>query len=60
MKYEIRKLSFIETWTEAINLYLDNFVPLFLIAIISTLPIIMIPQLSQAQCADIPIETAAL
>ena len=60
MKYEIRKLSFIETWTEAINLYVDNFVPLFLIALISALPVIMVPPPSQAQGADIPMETAAL
>lgn len=59
MKYEIRKLSFIETWTEAINLYLDNFVPLFMIALISALPLIMLSQPSQAQGAEIPIETAA-
>lgn len=58
MKYEIRKLSFIETWTEAINLYLDNFVPLFMIALISAFPVIMISQPSQAQGAELPIETA--
>jgi len=60
MKYEIRKLSFIETCTEAINLYLDNFVPLFLIAFISALPLIMISQPSQEQGAEMPMETAAL
>jgi len=60
MKYEIRKLSFIETWTEAINLYVDNFVALFMIALISALPIIMISQPSQTQGAEIPMETAAL
>lgn len=60
MKYEIRKLSFIETWTEAINLYLDNFVPLFMIALISAFPIIMVSQPSQAQGAEIPMDTAVL
>jgi hypothetical protein len=60
MKYEIRKLSFVKTWTEAINLYLDNFVPLFLIALISALPVIMVSQPSQAQGAEIPMETAVL
>lgn len=60
MKYEIRKLSFVETWTEAINLYLDNFVPLFLIALISALPVIMVSPPSQAQGAEIPMETAVL
>lgn len=60
MKYEIRKLSFIKTWIEAINLYLDNFVPLFMIALISALPVIMVSQPSQAQGAEIPMETAVL
>jgi hypothetical protein len=60
MKYEIRKLSFVETWTEAINLYLDNFVPLFLIALICAFPVIMVSQPSQAQGAEIPMETAVL
>jgi hypothetical protein len=60
VKYEIRKLSFVETWTEAINLYLDNFVPLFMIALISAFPLIMISQPSQAQGAEIPMDTAVL
>ncbi|MGD2088097.1 MAG: hypothetical protein PVH61_18100 [Candidatus Aminicenantes bacterium] len=60
MKYEIRKLSFVETWTEAINLYLDNFVSLFMIALISAFPLIMISQPSQAQGAEIPMENAAI
>jgi hypothetical protein len=60
VKYEIRKLSFIETWTEAINLYLDNFVPLFMIALISAFPIIMVSQPSQTQGAEIPMDTAVL
>ena len=60
MKYEIRKLSFIETWAEAINLYLDNFVPLFMIALISAFPVIMVSQPSQAQGTEIPLDTAVL
>lgn len=60
MKYEIRKLSLVETWAEAINLYLDNFVPLFIIALISAVPVIMVPQPSQAQGVEIPMETAVL
>lgn len=60
MKYEIRKLSFVETWTEALNLYLDNFVPLFMIALISAFPIIMLSQPSQVQGAEMPTGTAVL
>ena len=60
MKYEIRKLSFVETWTEAISLYLDNFVPLFIIALICAFPVIMVSPPSQAQGAEIPLETAVL
>lgn len=42
MRYEIRKLSFGETWSEAFNLYIDNFFPLMLISFISNLPYLLI------------------
>jgi hypothetical protein len=41
MKYELRRLSFGETLGQAFNLYFDNFVPLFLISLVSTLPLIV-------------------
>jgi hypothetical protein len=41
MKYEIRKLSFGETFGETFNLYFDNFGPLFLISLISSIPTIL-------------------
>ncbi|MGD2088098.1 MAG: hypothetical protein PVH61_18105 [Candidatus Aminicenantes bacterium] len=41
MKYELRSLSFGETLGQAFNLYFDNFVPLFLISLVSTLPLIV-------------------
>ncbi len=42
MKYEIRRLSFAETFRETFNLYFDNFKPLFLIALISSIPVILV------------------
>jgi hypothetical protein len=42
MKYELRKLSFGEILGEAFNLYFDNFVALFLIALFSNIPEILI------------------
>jgi hypothetical protein len=41
MKYELRRLSFGETLGQAFNLYFDNFVPLFLISLICSLPTIL-------------------
>lgn len=42
MKYELRRLSFGETLGQVFNLYFDNFVPLFLISLVSTLPFIVV------------------
>lgn len=42
MKYEIRALSFGETWLGAFNLYKDNFFPLIFISFISNLPYLLI------------------
>ncbi len=41
MKYELRRLSFGETLGQAFNLYFDNFVPLFMISLVCSLPIIL-------------------
>lgn len=41
MKYELRRLSFGETLGQTFNLYFDNFVPLFVISLVSTLPLIV-------------------
>ena len=38
MKYELKELNTNEIFSTAFNLYLDNFVPLFLIAVVSGLP----------------------
>jgi len=38
MKYELRRLSFGETLGQAFNLYFDNFVPLFMISLVCSLP----------------------
>ncbi len=40
MKYQLKHLSFGELWGQAFNLYFDNFIPLFLITLISNAPII--------------------
>lgn len=42
MKYELRKLSFGETLGEAFNLYFDNFIPLFFITLVSSIPAIVL------------------
>ena len=41
MKYELRHLSFGETLGQAFNLYFANFIPLFMISLISSLPAII-------------------
>jgi hypothetical protein len=41
MKYELRRLSFGETLGQAFNLYFDNFVPLFMISLVGSLPTIL-------------------
>lgn len=41
MKYELRRLSFGETLGQAFNLYFDNFIPLFLISFVCSLPTIL-------------------
>ncbi|MCP5052688.1 MAG: hypothetical protein GY940_36310 [bacterium] len=38
MKYEIKKLSFGDTWSEAIKVYRDNFFPLVIISFFGNLP----------------------
>jgi hypothetical protein len=38
MDYRVRKLSFGQTWVEAFNLYMDNFLPLLLISFVANLP----------------------
>jgi hypothetical protein len=40
MKYELRRLSFGETLGQAFNLYFDNFVALFMISLVCSLPAI--------------------
>jgi hypothetical protein len=52
MKYEIRKLSFGETLNQAFKLYYDNFGPLFLLALISSIPAVLFP------LPTVPLETA--
>jgi hypothetical protein len=42
MKYELRKLSFGETLGQAFNLYVDNFVALFVISLVSSIPMIIL------------------
>ena len=42
MKYELRQLSFGETLGQAFNLYFDNFAALFMIALVSNIPIILV------------------
>jgi hypothetical protein len=42
MKYELRRLSFGETLGQAFNLYFDNFVPLFMISFVCSLPTILL------------------
>lgn len=44
MKYEIRRLSFGETFGGTFNLYFDNFGPLFLISLISSIPTFFMSQ----------------
>jgi hypothetical protein len=56
MKYEIRKLSFGETFGEAFNLYFDNFGPLFLISLISSIPTILMSQEFNANAAYTEVE----
>ena len=41
MKYELRRLSFGETLGQAFNLYFDNFVPLFMISLVCSIPTIL-------------------
>ena len=41
MKYELRKLSFGETLGQGFNLYVDNFVALFMISLVSSIPMII-------------------
>jgi len=60
MNYKIKQLSFGKTWVEALNIYLENFSSLFLIALIGVLPILFIPQLSTAGTEEIAFETAAI
>jgi hypothetical protein len=60
MKYEIRKLAFIKTWEEALNLYLANFIPLVVIALFSAFPLLLISPLPQAEGTDITIESPVL
>lgn len=47
MHYEIRKLTFTGTIKEAFALYKDNFAPMFLISLIASIPIALLPQLPQ-------------
>lgn len=47
MHYEIRKLTFIDTLKEAFFLYKDNFAPLFLISLVASIPVALLPQLPQ-------------
>jgi len=42
MKYELRRLSFGETLGQGFNLYFDNFVPLFMISFVCSLPTILV------------------
>jgi hypothetical protein len=42
MKYELRKLSFGETLGQAFNLYVDNFVALFMFSLASSIPMIIL------------------
>ena len=42
MKYELRKLTFGETLGQAFNLYVDNFVALFMISLVSSIPMIIL------------------
>jgi len=44
MKYELRHLSFGETLGEAFNLYFDNFIPLFFITLVSSIPAFVLVQ----------------
>lgn len=41
MKYELRYLSFFEILGQTFNLYFDNFIPLIVISIVSTLPALL-------------------
>jgi hypothetical protein len=42
LKYEIKQLNVLEIWSEAFNLYIDNFKPLILISIIANLPLLLL------------------
>lgn len=42
MNYELRELSFGETIGRAVNLYLDNFLPLFLITVVGQIPMVFV------------------
>jgi len=60
MNYKIKQLSFGKTWVEALNIYLENFSSLFLIALIGVLPVLFFPQISTAGTEEIAFETAAI
>jgi len=60
MKYEIRRLSFIENFREAFKLYLDNFGPLFLISLICSIPAVLIPGKIDSNASLTQTEQAAL
>ena len=60
MKYEIRRLSFIENFREAFKLYFDNFGPLFLISLICSIPAVLIPGKIDSNASLTQTEQAAL
>jgi hypothetical protein len=53
MKYELRRLSFGETLGQAFNLYFDNFIPVFMISFVCSLPTILFMHTTGIGTADV-------
>ena len=60
MNYELKKVSFVRIWAEALDLFLGNFVPLVVIAVIGVLPLLFFPQPTGPGGEEITLEAAAL
>ncbi len=62
MIYEIKKLSFSRTWGETFKLYADNFIPLFSISLVSSLPMLFFsaPRIEVSRTGDPQVELLEL
>jgi len=60
--YEIKKLSFSRTWGETFKLYADNFIPLFSISLVSSLPMLFFsaPRIEVSRTGDPQVELLEL